>query len=285
MDSPLRLPYNSVAMLKTALVPVAGAGTRMLPATKSVPKEMLPLVDRPAAHLIAEECAASNLKNLCFITAPGKATVLDYFKHDEKLDAFLKQKGKSALLEDVYALAKKLNISSLPQRNPKGLGHAVLCGEKAVGRESHFAVLLPDDLVDSKIPCLAQMAKIHQRTGASVIAVMEVPKAKVSSYGIVEGTPAGKDLVKITGLVEKPKPSETKSRLAVVGRYILSKKLFKYLKKSGKGALGEIQITDSLQALLSEETIYGYRFSGTRYDTGTPKGWLEANIAYGKKYL
>jgi UTP--glucose-1-phosphate uridylyltransferase len=274
---------GKIAPVRKAVVPAAGAGTRMLPVTKAVSKELLPIVDRPLIHYVAEEGALSGIREMIMVTAPGRGDVVDYFRPDRRLEAALRKSKKSYLLESLQDLTRKLRVSAAVQKTPMGLGHAVACARRPVGRDAHFAVILPDDLIDAPTPCLRQMIEWHRRLGGSMVALMEVPLKDVSRYGVAAGTRMGENLIDIQQLVEKPAPARAPSRFAVVGRYILSRRIFQILDSTPKGALGEIQLTDALRRLCHEEKVYGYLFQGTRYDAGNPVGYVRANLAYAAK--
>jgi len=265
---------------------VAGLGTRFLPATKASPKEMLPVVDKPLIQYAAEEAIAAGIDILVFITGRGKRAIADHFDVSYELEAELAQKNKHALLKEVQGILPK-EVSAVFIRQPMalGLGHAVYMAKNVVGNEP-FAVLLADDLIDSTKPCLAQMIDIYNEYGGSVLGVQEVPEEQVSQYGIVEitGEPLLRGLNRIDGIIEKPDPASAPSTLGVVGRYILSPKIFTHLEKTNEGAGGEIQLTDAIAGLLNEEPVYAYEFEGTRYDCGSKLGYLEATVQYGLKH-
>lgn len=265
---------------------MAGLGTRFLPATKASPKEMLPVVDKPLIQYAAEEAIAAGIDILVFITGRGKRAIADHFDVSYELEAELAQKNKHALLKEVQGILPK-EVSAVFIRQPMalGLGHAVYMAKNVVGNEP-FAVLLADDLIDSTKPCLAQMIDIYNEYGGSVLGVQEVPEEQVSQYGIVEitGEPLLRGLNRIDGIIEKPDPASAPSTLGVVGRYILSPKIFTHLEKTNEGAGGEIQLTDAIAGLLNEEPVYAYEFEGTRYDCGSKLGYLEATVQYGLKH-
>lgn len=264
-----------------AIFPVAGLGTRFLPATKSVPKEIMTLVDRPLIQYAIDEARAAGIKEFIFVTSRGKSALEDYFDHAPELEASLRRSGKDDLLE----ILKETNMDSgaiayIRQNRPMGLGHAVWCARRLIGNEP-FAVLLPDDVIAAEKPCLAQMVEAYAETGGNMVAAMEVPQDKAKSYGILD---IGEDMgaiVKAKGMVEKPAPGTEPSNLAVIGRYILSPKVMVNLNKVRQGAGGEIQLTDAIAAEVEGEGVYGYRFRGQRYDCGSKAGFLQATVAFG----
>ncbi len=265
--------------VRKAVIPAAGWGTRFLPATKAQPKEMLPIVDKPAIQYIVEEAVASGIEDIIFITGRNKKALEDHFDRAMELEVFLQERGKDDLAEVIKSISNLADINYVRQKEPKGLGHAVLCARKFVGNEP-FAIMLPDDIITSKVPCLKQMMTIHNQTGNTVIAIMEVPADDVNKFGIIKGTPAGEKLFHIDDLVEKPPVSSAPSRLAVIGRYIVSAKIFELLEKTKPGAGGEIQLTDALRELSRIEKLYGYRFTGRRFDVGDKFGFLQANVKF-----
>lgn len=264
------------AKVRTAVFPVAGRGTRFLPATKAVPKELLPIVDRPLIQYAVEEALEAGATRLVFITHSSKRAIEDHFDTDAELERALADSGKTELLESLRGmLPKKASCVYIRQGEPLGLGHAVLCALPAVGDEPFF-VHLPDDLIRADTSCLAQMAAEFAGHGNSLIAVEEVPREKTGSYGIV----AVDDELRLQQIVEKPAPEQAPSTLAVVGRYLLTPRVFAKLQTTGRGAGGEIQLTDAIADLLGDETVRAYRFAGTRYDCGNKLGYVQANIDY-----
>lgn len=261
-----------------AVFPVAGLGTRFLPATKAQPKEMLPLVDKPTIQYVMEEAIKSGIDDFLFVTGRGKMALEDYFDHSAELEHHLKEKGKTDLLALVENIACMCQIHYVRQKNPLGLGHAVSCARQHISDNDYFAVLLGDDIIVSDIPCLAQMMVAHERTGKAVVAVRKVPHNQVSSYGVIDGREAGRRMWEIRDLVEKPRPEDAPSDLAVIGRYILPASIFPILDTVQPGVGGEIQLTDALRHLARDGQIIGYEFEGTRYDVGDPKGFLRATI-------
>jgi UTP--glucose-1-phosphate uridylyltransferase len=269
-----------------AVFPVAGLGTRFLPVTKASPKEMLPVVDKPLIQYAVEEAAAAGITEMIFITGRNKRAIEDHFDKAYELETELALRNKTALLEAVQAATPPgINCIYIRQTEPLGLGHAVLCAAPVVNEET-FAVLLADDLIDAGVPVLKQMIDVASRENASTIGVMEVPPADIGSYGIVDSVrePAGERIGRITRIVEKPKPGSVPSALAVVGRYVLSPRIFHHLRTMSAGAGGEIQLTDGIAGLLAEERVLAYTFEGRRYDCGTKLGYLEATVDFGLKH-
>ena len=266
--------------VRAAVFPVAGRGTRFLPATKASPKEMLPIVDKPLIQYAVEEAIAAGATKLIFVTGASKRAIEDHFDTDAELERALTDSGKTKLLETIKGIVPD-NVSCvyIRQGEPLGLGHAVLCARPAVGDEPFF-VHLADDLIAGEPPCLKQMAGEYQSHGSSVVAVEEVPHENTSSYGIVavEDSDNGQ---RVTRIVEKPDPADAPSNLAVVGRYLLAPEIFDKLVNTGRGAGGEIQLTDAIADLLDDADVFAYRFSGDRYDCGSKLGYLEATVAYG----
>ena len=268
--------------IKSAVFPAAGLGTRFLPATKAQPKEMLPLVDKPMIQYVVEEARASGIEHIVLITGRGKNAIEDYFDLSIELEKNLEEKQKHELLEEVRSIAHMMTVSYVRQKEPLGLGHAILCAKPLIGSEP-FAVFLGDDIVDSEVPCMAQMMRAYKETGSSILAVEQVPMEEVSSYGVMDGSPAGNRLHEISSLVEKPAKEEAPSNLAIIGRYILPPGIFPILEKTKPGKGGEIQLTDALKTLLESQKIYGYEFEGTRYDTGNKLGFLKATVEFALK--
>lgn len=268
--------------IRKAVLPVAGLGTRFLPATKAQPKEMLPIVDKPLVQYAVEEVRASGIPLVIFVTGRGKNAIENHFDVSFELEHELAGRGKQQLREQMRSISTLLEIIYLRQKEPKGLGHAILTARDLVGEEA-FAVLLSDDIIDSRVPCLKQLMAVYEEYGASVLALQRVRKQDVSSYGIIRGH-AVRDknwngrLYRVDDLVEKPKPQAAPSDLAIIGRYILSPRLFKELAATRPGSGGEIQLTDGLRRLLKREPIYGLLFEGKRYDAGDKLGFLQATV-------
>ncbi|MCA3002329.1 MAG: UTP--glucose-1-phosphate uridylyltransferase GalU [Burkholderiales bacterium] len=277
-----------VKKVTKAVFPVAGLGTRFLPATKASPKEMLPVVDKPLIQYAVEEAAAAGITEMIFVTGRGKRTIEDHFDKAYELEAELHAKGKQKLLHEVRNMLP-INVQYVYVRQPEalGLGHAVLCAKHLVGDEA-FAVILADDLIDAKVPVMRQMVQHYEQYAASVLGCVEVPKSEVSSYGIVDSKPVskkrGERVSRMSGIVEKPKPEDAPSTLSVVGRYILTPAVFSHLEKIQQGVGKEIQLTDAIAALLKKEKVFAYEFEGTRYDCGSKLGYLQATVALGMKH-
>ena len=267
-----------------AVFPVAGMGTRFLPATKASPKEMLPIVDKPLIQHAVEEAVAAGITHMVFVTGRNKRAIEDHFDKAYELETELTGRGRHELLEQVQDIVPKdVTCSYVRQSAALGLGHAVLSA-KAVVRSEPFAVILADDLIDAQVPVLKQMVEVYEHRHRSVIAVQNVPREDTASYGIIQGEPDGDRLLRMTGIVEKPRPEQAPSTLAVVGRYILTPAIMDHLERVQPGAGGEIQLTDAIASLLHEETVLGYAFEGTRYDCGSKLGYLQANVMYGLKH-
>ncbi len=268
--------------VKTAVFPVAGRGTRFLPATKASPKEMLPIVDKPLIQYAVEEAIAAGATKLVFVTGASKRAIEDHFDTDPELEEALTESGKHELLASIQGIVPKgVSCIYIRQGEPLGLGHAVLCARPAVGNEPFF-VHLADDLIAGYPGCLAQMADEYEDHGGSVIAVETVPHEDTSSYGIVAVDESDRN--RITQIVEKPAPEDAPSNSAVVGRYLLAPEIFDKLENTGRGAGGEIQLTDGIADLLNESAVYAYSFTGVRYDCGSKLGYLQATVAYGLEH-
>ncbi|MDN5937409.1 MAG: UTP--glucose-1-phosphate uridylyltransferase GalU [Salinisphaera sp.] len=265
--------------IRKAVFPVAGLGTRFLPATKASAKEMLPVVDKPLVQYAVQEAVAAGVDEMVFVTSRTKNSIMDHFDRDYELEAALEHKGKEDLLAAVHdVLPAGISCAYIRQPEQLGLGHAIACAQPAVG-EQDFAVLLADDLIaGGQLPCLAQMQRVYQEYGASVIAVQKVPSDQTHNYGIVEAAAIGPGLSAVQRIVEKPDPADAPSNLAVVGRYILTPRIFKLLRQVTPGAGGELQLTDAIQSLLAEQTVLAFEFDGTRYDCGSKLGYLKANV-------
>lgn len=268
--------------LRTCVFPCAGFGTRFFPATKVIPKEMLPLVDKPIIQYGIEEALGSGLDKIVIVSSKGKDAILDHFDRTSELERSLRERQKLDLLEAVEEVSRMVDIVAVRQKEALGLGHAVLQSRDAVGNEP-FAVLLPDDVILAEEPCLMQMRKVYEQTGRPVVALMEVQATDTSRYGIVAGELVGERRFRITDMVEKPK-SDPPSHFAIIGRYILPPEIFPLLEKTQKGAGGEIQLTDALRALLKSGEIYGYVFEGKRYDAGEKLGYLKATVDYALRH-
>jgi len=269
--------------IKKAVIPAAGFGTRFLPATKVVPKELLPIVDKPTIQYIMEEVATAGIEEVILITGREKGSIEDHFDTSTELENHLKKKGKMDLLKMVQDIAEMVTLVSVRQKEPLGLGHAVLCAKKVVGHEP-FAVLLGDDLIDAKTPCIQQMMKVYDEMGGAVIAIQKVPKSETHLYGIIRGKKVKERIYRVDEMIEKPKQGTAPSNLAIIGRYILPPEIFDRLEKVPPDSKGEIQLTEGLRELRKEMAVFGYEFIGDRYDAGDKLGYLQANISYGLKH-
>ena len=263
--------------VRKAVIPAAGLGTRFLPATKATPKEMLPIVDKPTIQYIVEEALASGIEEILIITGRSKRAIEDHFDRSIELELNLENSGKTQELEMVKEISG-IRIHYIRQKEPRGLGHAILCAKQFVGEEP-FAVLLGDDVVDAQVPALKQLINVYDKTGASVLGVQEVPLEKVSSYGIVASEPTAEvRTFTVKDMVEKPAIEEAPSRLAVLGRYVITPEVFAILEQTPPGRGNEIQLTDALKVLAKEQAMYAYNFEGRRYDVGDKQGFLEATV-------
>jgi len=272
------------AKVRKAVFPAAGLGTRFLPATKAQPKEMLPVVDKPIIQYGVEEAIHSGIQNIIIVTGRGKSAIEDHFDVSFELENLLETRGKKDLLATVRNISDMINVSYIRQKEALGLGHAVLRAMELVGHEP-FAVVLADDLIDAETPCLRQLLDVYSFFGSPVLAVMEVPRENISAYGCIDAeaiTHNGSNdrVFRIRDLVEKPKPSEAPSNLAIIGRYVVTPEIFDSLQSIDPGSGGEIQLTDGLKHLLRSRPIYAYRFEGTRYDAGDKLGFLKATVEY-----
>lgn len=263
--------------LRKAVITAAGWGTRFLPITRSQPKEMLPLLDKPLIHYSVEEAIKSGIDRIIVVTSASKRAIEDYFSRSPELEKYLAGKGEDALLKSMGEISGMADFCYVLQREQKGLGDAVL-SVKAVVSNEPFALMLPDDIIDSKVPALQQMMAVYEKYGAGVIAVAPVRQEDTGKYGIIEPEKVSAGVYRVLSMVEKPEPSKAPSRLAIVGRYILTPRIFEILKETKPGKNGEIQLTDALNTLLKHEKLYAVELKGTRYDAGTPLGWLKANI-------
>ncbi|HWK73121.1 MAG TPA: UTP--glucose-1-phosphate uridylyltransferase GalU [Povalibacter sp.] len=270
--------------IQTAVFPVAGRGTRFLPATKASPKEMLPIVDKPLIQYAAEEALQAGARKLVFITGSSKRAIEDHFDSDHELEEALEAQGKVDMLKTLREIVPSwASCIYIRQPSPLGLGHAVWCAKPVVGNEPFF-VHLADDLIDAATPCLRQMADVHAERGGSVLGVETVPRTETDKYGIVATEERDGRVSRIKQIVEKPRPQNAPSTLAVVGRYLLSPTIFEKLEKTERGAGGEIQLTDAIADLLDEESVYAYEFEGKRYDCGSKLGYLQATVEYALKH-
>lgn len=264
-------------------MPAGGWGTRFLPATKAIPKEMLPLADKPMIQHVVEEAVASGIKQIIIVTSSGKSAIEDHFERNVELESMLQQKGESELLEEVRRIAALANIRFVRQAEPQGLGHAILATRELVGDEP-FAVFLPDDIFDAEPPLMKQMLEVYRQHQVSVIALRRVAKEDTRRYGMVKPQQVSERVYRILDMVEKPAPEEAPSDLAILGRYILTPEIFAALRVTPPGKGGEIQLTDGLALLLKQQAIYGYAFDGTYYDAGKPLGLLKASVSMGIRH-
>ena len=267
--------------VRKAVFPAAGWGTRFLPATKAQPKEMLPLVDKPVIQYGIEEAVAAGIDQVVIVTSSQKRAIEDHFDHSYELEHLLEEKGDIDMLRRVRQIGDMVQISYVRQKEQLGLGHAVLMAKDIVGHEP-FAVILSDDVVVGDRPCIGQLIEAYRQTHSSIVAVMEVPRDETDRYGVIDFDPDAQSdderLYKIRGVVEKPAPSHAPSTLAIIGRYVLTPKIFEKLEQTPRGAGGELQLTDAIEALMKEQDVYAYAFEGKRYDAGTTMGWLKASV-------
>ena len=270
--------------VRKAVFPAGGLGTRFLPATKVIPKEMLALVDKPIIQYGVEEAIASGIEHIIIVTGRGKGAMEDHFDHSFELDATLKQRGKLELLAVSRGVSSMARISYVRQKEPLGLGHAVLCAKDLVGDEP-FAVILPDDVIDAEVPCLKQMIDVFDEKGGAILATQTIEGPGISAYGVLAGSqdPENPRIYNCTGMIEKPKFEDAPSNQAIIGRYVLTPRVFALLEKTTPGAGGEIQLTDGIRALLQEEQVYGYTFEGKRFDAGDKFGMLQATVEFALK--
>jgi UTP--glucose-1-phosphate uridylyltransferase len=268
--------------IRKAVIPAAGLGTRFLPATKAIPKEMLPIVDVPTIQYIVDEAIASGIEHVILVTGRGKDSLLDHFDRAPELEAFLAEKGKDELRAMVRAIADKAEIIAIRQKEPRGLGHAVLAARPAVGNEP-FAVLLGDDIFDSTPPAIRQLIDVFEARAQAVIALLRVPDEQTSSYGVIRGATLGARLHQVEGMVEKPAAGTAPSNLAIMGRYVLPPEIFPMIERTPPGAGGEIQLTDALDRLRAAHGVLGCEVTGQRYDAGDKLGYLQANLVYALK--
>jgi len=268
--------------VKKAVIPVAGLGTRFLPATKTVPKELLPIVDIPSIQYVVQEAVDAGIEEIIFVTGRGKDSIEDHFDEAPELEQILTNRGNTEMVKALRRIAEMIEVVSVRQKLPLGLGHAVLCARDLVGDEP-FAVMLADDLVDSEVPCVKQLVDIFNREKESVIALMQVPLEEVHQYGVIKGKEIAPRLYQIEATVEKPVSSEAPSRMAIIGRYVLRPEIFQILKSQQPGRGGEIQLTDGLATLVRERKMFGCAFTGERYDIGDKFGFVRATVAYALK--
>lgn len=268
--------------VRKAVFPAAGLGTRFLPVTKAIPKEMLPLVDKPLIQYCVEEAIASGIEDVIIITGRGKTAIEDHFDTSKELEMLLEGKGKSDLLKIVRDISNLVRFSYTRQKEALGLGHAILCAKDLVGDEP-FAVFLGDDIIDAKVPAMTQMVEVYKKYRHSVLAVQRVPKENISSYGVIKGERLEDGVFKVSDMVEKPRAKDAPSDLAVIGRYILTPDIFDYLEDTKPGKGGEIQLTDAIKSMASRHPVYALEFEGDRYDAGDKLGFLKANVSFALK--
>lgn len=269
--------------IRKAIIPIAGKGTRFLPATKEIAKEIIPIINVPMIHYIVQEACEAGIEQVIFVTASGKFAVEDYFDRNQELEAFLERNNKMKELELIRKIGSMVDVTSVRQKEQLGLGHAVLCAKSMIGDEP-FAILLGDDIVINKDPAIKQLMDVSLvNNGAPVIGVMEVPKNETNKYGIVKGDIVNEKTIRMTGMVEKPKPEDAPTNLATPGRYILTPEIFSILEKIPRGAGNEYQLTDAINVLCQERDVFAYRFEGERYDTGNVHGYLDATIDFALK--
>ncbi|MCX7990916.1 MAG: UTP--glucose-1-phosphate uridylyltransferase GalU [Proteobacteria bacterium] len=270
-------------ILKKVVFPAAGLGTRFLPVTKCIPKEMLPIVDKPLIQYGVEEALSAGFKDVIIVTGRGKNAIEDYFDYSFELEYILSQREDNGNLEEITKLPKEVDVAYVRQKKPLGLGHAILCAENLISSDEYFGVVLSDDIIDAKVPVLKQMVEIVKKYKAPVISLMEVDKTMVNKYGIIKGKEIEERVYELNDMIEKPKVEDAPSNLAIIGRYILPAEIFSYIKKVKPGKNGEIQLTDALRDYAKKKRILGYIFEGTRYDAGDKFGYLHANIMFGLK--
>ncbi|QHK51035.1 UTP--glucose-1-phosphate uridylyltransferase GalU [Staphylococcus aureus] len=268
--------------IKKAIIPAAGLGTRFLPATKAMPKEMLPILDKPTIQYIVEEAARAGIEDIIIVTGRHKRAIEDHFDSQKELEMFLKEKGKSELLEKVQYSTELANIFYVRQKEQKGLGHAISSARQFIGNEP-FAVLLGDDIVESKVPAVKQLIDVYEETGHSVIGVQEVPEADTHRYGIIDPLTKNGRQYEVKKFVEKPAQGTAPSNLAIMGRYVLTPEIFDYLKTQKEGAGNEIQLTDAIERMNNDNQVYAYDFEGERYDVGEKLGFVKTTIEYALK--
>jgi UTP--glucose-1-phosphate uridylyltransferase len=271
-------------MVRKAVLPVAGFGTRFLPVTKAVPKEMLPILDRPCVEYVVAEAVAAGISELVFVTARGKGALEEYFDRSPHLEATLEAAGKKEMLDEVRRVARMATVVSVRQQEQKGLGHAVLTAAAAIGEGEDFAVMLPDDIVDAEEPTIGQLLRVHHEVGGGVVvALKEVPRADTKKYGICAGPMVRPDRMRVDAMVEKPAPEVAPSNLSIVGRYVLPGEIFAILRDTKPGAGGEIQLTDALAVFAARGKAHGHLFAGRHFDTGNPLGLLDATLHWAVK--
>ncbi|PJB83190.1 MAG: UTP--glucose-1-phosphate uridylyltransferase [Acidobacteria bacterium CG_4_9_14_3_um_filter_49_7] len=267
-------------MIRTAVIPVAGLGTRFLPATKAIPKEMIPIIDKPTIQYIVEEAVESGIEHIVFITGRNKSAIANHFDYHPELETHLREKNKMDELKGVRDLVSRAHFSFVRQNEPRGLGHAVLCARHLIGKNENFAVLLGDDVIDAQVPALRQMMDVHEEKQAPVLALQKIPWEQVSKYGVVAGEHVSRSVLKLSGLVEKPKLEDAPSDLVIIGRYILSYEIFDFIEETNADGTGEIQLTNALRQY---RDLYGLLFQGKRYDAGNKLDYLRATVEFALK--
>ena len=278
MADEVKRPVGSrLGKIKKAVIPAAGLGTRFLPATKSMPKEMLPIIDKPVIHFVVEEAVASGIEDIIIITGRGKRAIEDYFDESPELEMHLAKNNKKELLETVRDISSLVDIHYIRQKEPRGLGDAILRAQRHIGDEP-FAVLLGDDIIKNKTPCILQLVEIFERYDSSVMAVEELPREKVCNYGIINGNKVENSLYVLNDIIEKPRIEDAPSNLGTIGRYVFTPEIFDCIKKTSVGIGNEIQLTDSIRILMQHQRFYAYLIQGRRYDTGDKSGYLRAII-------
>jgi UTP--glucose-1-phosphate uridylyltransferase len=277
--SPPPAAASEQPLIRKCVVPAAGLGTRFLPATKAIPKEMLPIVDKPTLQYIVEEAVSAGMKDVILISGRGKESMIDHFDLAVELEGVLKARGKEEEVRKLRAISDMVNILAVRQKEPLGLGHAVLCARSLVGQEP-FGVMLGDDIIDAEEPGIQQLARAYRQHGVAVVALMEVPPEETHLYGIAAGDPIDANTIRVTRIVEKPRAGTAPSNLAVIGRYVLPPSVFGVLEHQKPGVGGEIQLTDALATLRDREGLIGLKFKGLRYDAGDKVGYVRANVAY-----
>ncbi|ABE52516.1 UTP--glucose-1-phosphate uridylyltransferase GalU [Methanococcoides burtonii] len=268
--------------VKKAVIPAAGLGTRFLPATKSMPKEMLPIIDKPVIHYVVEEAIASGIDDIIFVTGRSKRAIEDYFDESPELQMHLKEHHKDSLLKMVEDISSMVDIHYIRQKEPRGLGDAIMTAKKHISGDP-FAVLLGDDIIVNDVPCTKQLIEVFQKYRCSTIAVEEVPREKVSSYGIISGKPIDDSLCILEDIIEKPSVEEAPSNIGAIGRYVFTPEIFDCINKTSTGVGGEIQLTDGIRLLNEQQKVYAYRFAGQRYDTGDKLGYVKAIVDFALK--
>ena len=268
--------------VRKAVFPAAGLGTRFLPATKAQPKEMLPLVDKPTIQYVVEEAVASGLEEIILVTGRNKRAIEDHFDAAFELEYYLQDRGKLEELAQIKTISELASVSYVRQKEPLGLGHAILCAKSMVGDEP-FGVFLGDDIIVSRVPCMRQLIDVYERHGGPVLAVMRMPREEIGRYGVIAARGLGANVYEVQDLVEKPDPRDAPSDLAIIGRYVLTPDLFSILKETAPDSRGEIQLTNGLRALRDKRQLYGYRFEGIRHDAGNKLGFLKATVEFALK--